>query len=126
MDLNTSLQSIPADGSIATQLTVSLRDSRGQLPSEDDTTSVRFSLTGGHGLLADDEVIARGGLVSVSLRGLGIAGPLTVRAEANGLEAAEIVLRANPAAPYRIDLVALPPHHCRRPQLYHRALGRGP
>ena len=109
MDLNTSLQSIPADGSIATQLTVSLRDSRGQLPSEDDTTSVRFSLTGGHGLLADDEVIARGGLVSVSLRGLGIAGPLTVRAEANGLEAAEIVLRANPAAPYRIDLVALPP-----------------
>ena len=86
-----------------------MRDSRGQLPSEDDTTSVRFSLTGGHGLLADDEVIARGGLVSVSLRGLGIAGPLTVRAEANGLEAAEIVLRANPAAPYRIDLVALPP-----------------
>ncbi|MDE0966309.1 MAG: hypothetical protein OSB73_24560, partial [Candidatus Latescibacteria bacterium] len=126
LDLNTSLQSIPADGSIATQLTVSLRDSRGQLPSEDDTTSVRLPLTGSHGLLADDEVIARGGLVSVSLRGLGIAGPLTVRAEANGLEAAEIVLRANPAAPYRIDLVASAPHHCRRPQLYHRALGRGP
>ena len=44
---------------------VSLRDSRGQLLSEDDTTPVRFSLIGGHGLLADDEVIARGGLVSV-------------------------------------------------------------
>lgn len=108
LDLNTSLQSIPADGSIATQLTVSLRDARGQLLNEDDTTPVRFSLIEGHGLLAADEVIARGGLVSVSLRGLGIAGPLTVRAEADGLEAAEIVLRTNPAAPYRIDLAALP------------------
>ncbi len=109
LDLDASLQSIPADGSIATQLTVSLRDSRGQLLSEDDSTPVNFSLSGGHGLLSDDEVIARGGLVSVSLRGLGIAGLLTVRAEADGLEAAEIVLRANAAAPHRIDLVALPP-----------------
>ena len=108
LTLNASRQNIPADGSIATRLSAVLRDPRGQLLGEDDSTPVRFSLIGGHGLLDAEEVIARGGLASVDLRGLGIAGPLTVRAEATGLESAQIELYANAAAPHRIDVVALP------------------
>ena len=108
LTLSASRQTIPADGSIATQLTALLRDPRGQILSEDDTTPVRFSLVGGHGLLDAEQAIARSGLASVALRGLGIAGPLKIRAEATGLEAAELELHANSAAPHRIDLVALP------------------
>ena len=47
-------------------------------------------MVGGYGLFDAEEVIARDGLASVALRRLGIAGSLTVRAEAPGLETAEL------------------------------------
>jgi hypothetical protein len=84
------LQTIPANGSVATQLNAVLRDARDQIIRDDDTTPVRFSLVGGHGLFNAEEVNTRDGLASVALRGLGITGSLTVRAEAPGLETAEL------------------------------------
>ena len=85
-----------------------MHDTRDQIIRDDDTTLVRFSLVGGHGLFDAGEVIARDGLASVALQGLGIAGLLTVRVEAPGLETAELELYAAAAALYRIAIVALP------------------
>ena len=88
--MRASLQTIPADGSVATQLNAVLRDARDQIIRDDDTIPMRFSLVRCHGLFDAEEVIARDGLVSVALRGLGIAGSLKVQAEAPGLETAEL------------------------------------
>ncbi len=108
LTLSASRTEIPADGSTVAQLTVFLRDSRGQLLSADDSTRVLFSVDSGRALLSQNEAVANNGLASIQVRALGIAGPVLVRAEAAGLESAEFQFQARAAAPHRIDLVTLP------------------
>ena len=108
LSLTTSRSQIPASGEQSAEITAYLLDSRDQLLGEDSTTRVRFTVVGGQALLSQEEVIARDGIARTQVRSLGLAGTIVVRAEAEQLQADEIQLMSQAAAPYQIDLVVVP------------------
>ena len=107
---------IPASGALSARLTASLLDRRDQLMAGDDSTQVRFSIASGHGLFSQPSAVVTvsQGRASIDLQGLGVAGPIVIRAEGEGLEeneleGDELLINARAAAPQRLDLVALTP-----------------
>ncbi|MBT4503550.1 MAG: hypothetical protein HOC74_37815, partial [Gemmatimonadetes bacterium] len=87
-----------------------------QLMAGDDSTQVRFSIASGHGLFSAPSAVVTvsQGRAGIDLQGLGVAGPIVVRAEGEGLkenelEGDELLINARAAAPQRLDLVVLSP-----------------
>ena len=114
--LSADTLAIPASGALSARLTASLVDRRDQLMVGDDSTQVRFSIASGHGLFSKSSpvVTVSQGRASIDLQGLGVAGPIVVRAEGEGLEeneleGDELLINARAATPQRLDLVALTP-----------------